>query len=256
MGDSATCAGGGGIAGTSTARSSHAAALEEHVTTTATPPAAAPSAAAAPQPQQTAVAPVRTRRPWGWTAGAIALILTGGVATAIVVTTSSRTEAVFVLAGAVDRGAAIAAADLTTLNVSEGQTGEGFTTDRLEEIVGQVAAVDLPAGSLVTPGALADSLGIERGQALVGLSLTSAQLPAQRPVAGQEIRIVPIASGTGLPGDGGEVASVPGTVSSVAVDEATGNVVVDVYVSETRAADLASRAAAGSVAVYLAPTEG
>jgi hypothetical protein len=49
---------------------------------------------------------------------------------------------------------------------------------------------------------------------------------------------------------------VNGVVSDTAGDTASGTTIVDVYVSQTIAADLTSRAAAGAVAIYLTPSGG
>ena len=216
---------------------------------------AAATAAPAEEPARNAdssIAPVRTRRSWVWKAGAVAIIVAGALAGVFIYSSSSNTEQVFVVSRDLARGDVISQTDLSTLDIAEGQSTQGIAVANSSDVIGQVATVDLPKGSMVTKSALASALSVPEGKALVGLSLKPAQLPAQALVAGDRVAIVPVATDAAAAGDS---AAVTGVVSDTTHDDAAGTTIVDVYVSETTAADLTSRASAGAVAIYLTPEE-
>jgi len=202
-----------------------------------------------------AIAPVRTRRSWVYAAGAAALIIVGGVASVFIYSTSLHTQQVFVIAKSIDRGDTITKDDLTTIDVAAGQRTDGVAAADSSSLIGKVATVDLPKGSLLTRSAVASALPVPDGQALVGLSLKPAQLPSQQLVAGDRIEIVPIAATDGAAAARSNSAPVQGTVSASRTSQASGTTVVDVYINARNAADVTSRAAAGQVAVYLAAAE-
>jgi hypothetical protein len=182
----------------------------------------------------------------------VTLIVAGGVGSAFIYTMASHTEQVLVVSHDLQRGEVIAATDLGSIGVGQGQANQGVSVKDSAEVVGKVAAVDLPKGSLITGRSFADSLAVPDGQALVGLSLKPSQLPAQPLVAGDQVVIVPVAA-AGVPLSA-PADSVNGVVSDTADDTPSGTTIVDVYVSQTVAADLTSRAAAGAVAIYLTPS--
>ncbi len=201
------------------------------------------------------IAPVRIRRSRIWVAGAAALILAGGLLNVFLFTSVGHPTAVFVVTHNIPRGTTLTTGDLASLDLASGQSTPAISASSPAEVLGKVTTVDLPKGSLITPAAIAATQLIPTGRALVGLSLKPAQRPAQSLVAGDHVEIVPVTAT--INGDVSVTTStIPGTVSDIVVDQQSGTVVVDVYVSQTVAADLTSRAAAGAVAIYLAPTNG
>lgn len=201
------------------------------------------------------ISPVRTRRSWVWIAGAAALILVGGLLNVVLFTSVGHPHEVFAVTHNIPRGTTLTADDLTSLALASGQNSPAISTASLSEVIGKVATVDLLKGSLVTPATIAATQQIPTGRALVGLSLKSSQLPAEPLVAGNHVEIVPIATDTT-----GEVSvttsTISGVVSDTSVNQQSDTTIVDVYVSQTVAADLTSRAAAGSVAIYLTGADG
>lgn len=195
------------------------------------------------------VRPVRARRSRLYLAGAIALIIAGGVGSGFLYVTASHTGQILVVSQDLHRGDVIAATDLTSISIGQGQATRGIPAGDSAQVIGKVATVDLPIGSLVTGRSIADSLTIPDGQALVGLSLKPAQLPAQPLVAGDRVTIVPVAT-NGVPAPT-SLRTESGVVSDTVRDTASGTTIVDVYVSQTIAADLTTRAAEGAVAIYL-----
>ena len=205
---------------------------------------------------QAVITPVRTRRSGIWLAAAIVLILIGAIGGAFLYTTASNTQQVFVSAHTIERGDTIERDDLTTIALAAGQTTAAIPVARADEVLGKIAANDIAAGGMITDSDLTTSLPVPSGQALVGLELKSSQLPAQTLVAGDEVVIVPVATqaATGGITTVDPSTTVQGTVSQVrASTSTTGTVIVDVYVEARSAANVASQAAAGAVAIYLAP---
>ena len=199
------------------------------------------------------VDPVRPRRSWRYTAGAIAAILAGGLLSVSIYTASQHAESVFVVASTMQRGATFTAADLTTIAVTPGQRIDGYTPSESRQIIGRVAAVALPRGSLITHAAVASQLPLPSGQAVVGIAVKSSQMPAIGLEAGDRVVITPVASQSAtIAQTGTQAADVDATVvASPTTDPSTGLVVVDVTVSAADASDVAGRSAAGQVAIYL-----
>jgi flagella basal body P-ring formation protein FlgA len=199
------------------------------------------------------VRPVRARRSRTYLAGALALIVAGGLGSAFLYTSASHTEQVLVVAHDLQRGQVITATDLTTIGIAHTPQTQGIPAADSTGVVGKTATVDLPRGSLLTGRSFAGSLSVPSGRALVGLALKPSQLPAQPLVAGDHVVIVPVAADR-RPAPV-TTDTVTGTVSDTAGDKASGATIIDVYVSQTIAADLTSRAASGTVAIYLTGSE-
>jgi hypothetical protein len=199
------------------------------------------------------VRPVRARRSRAYLAGALALIVAGGLGSAFLYTSASHTEQVLVVSHDMQRGQVIAATDLTTIGVTQTATTQAIPATDSTGVVGKVATVDLPRGSLVTGRSYAASLGVPSGRAVGVRAWTPAERPAQPLVGGAGVVIVPVAA-YGRPAPA-TTDTVTGVVSDTAGDKASGTTIVDVYVSQTIAADLTSRAASGAVAIYLTGSE-
>lgn len=232
------------------------------MTTTATP---APPVAAAPEvatEQAPTVAPVRTRRSGAWMFASIAVILAGAVAGVFLYNFASSSTDVFVAAREIPRGATITESDLTTMSIAEGQQTAGVTVDEIDTLLGAVASTDIPEGGLVTTGGVNAALTVPDGRAVVGLSLTPAQMPVQQLRPGDQVMLVPAANQAGNAGAIDSSSAIPAVVSQVSrhADDATISTgqsvaVVDVYVSQESAPAVASQAAAGALALYLLPSD-
>jgi len=212
------------------------------------PPAPAPT-------RSDVVAPVRTKRSWGYGFAAIAAIIVGGLITMFAYTSLQHTDEVFVVNTNVDRGATITSKELSVIQVAPNQHVAGFT--QASAIVGKVATVDLPSGSLVTPSSISTALPIPAGKSLVGIALKKSQLPSVPLHPGDKVTIVPIAQQQGTVTANADVPSgVQATVATTdQVDPSSGLVVVNVYVSQSAAGDVAGRAAAGQVTIYVSPAQ-
>lgn len=204
------------------------------------------------------VDPVRSRRSWRYTAGAIAAIVAGGLLAVAVYTQVQQTVTVFTVSGTVQRGATFTARDLATITVTPGQRIDGYTSGQAAQIIGKIAAVTLPAGSLITRSAVVDRLPIDDGHAVVGVAVKASQMPATGLEAGDQVVITPIAGQTGMveSKESAPVDVAATVVDAPVADPTTGLVVVDVSVTSPEASDVAGRAAAGQVAIYLTGGDG
>lgn len=207
---------------------------------------AAPVAA---RPAAVGQTPKSRRRLWGAALG-IALMLIAGLATWYITTNTSQTVTVLTTGAEIQRGEEITQGDLTTISIAGGQTTDTVTANKASTIVGQVAAVDLPAGSLITSSNVIDTLPVPDGQTIVGVSVTSAQLPAYGLTSGDQVRIVdtPVAQGE-PPAD--DPLSFKATVFTSKFDETNNAWVVDLVVPSSQAPSIAARAATQRVAIIL-----
>jgi hypothetical protein len=194
--------------------------------------------------------PTKSRRRVWMIALGITIILIGALATWYVTSTTSRTVAVLTTSADVQRGEAITQNDLTTISIAGGQNVDAIPASEASEIVGKVASVDLPAGSLLTTSNTLDTLPVPEGSSIVGIALNSSQLPSYRLVAGDAVRLVdtPVAQGEPPTSD---PQTFDATVFTTTYDEANQTWIVDVVVPEREAASIAARAATQRVSIVL-----
>lgn len=213
---------------------------------TAPPMAARNAGRSAPPP----VAPARPRRRTGVLAAGVALVALGSLGAAALARSAGDTRPVLAVANSVAAGQALQRSDLTVADVNADPALRPISANRLESLIGQRAAVALPAGSLLTDAAVTQLVLPAAGRSLVGVALTSAQLPAEPLRAGDQVRIVETPTSQGEP-PSTTPATFPGEVVSTAGPDQTGLTVVNVSVPSQQAADLAARVATGRVALVL-----
>lgn len=206
-----------------------------------TVPAAAPAT----------VSPLRARRRPATIALAVALIALGGGTGAWLLSRSGETMTVLVMADDVARGEVIAANDLTTSELPADTANLRVVPyEQLGSVVGQVATVDLTTGALLGPEAFAEELMPAEGESIVGVSLTTAQLPSIGLAAGDSVRFV------ATPQQGGELpVADPAVIEAQVINVAptdTG-VLVNVQVTSDQAPALAAMAATTRIALILDP---
>lgn len=196
---------------------------------------------------------VRSRRHWGYVAAGVGLMLVTGVIFATVWVSGRDTAPVLALTRTVHRGEELKADDLTVAHAVADPALVVLPANRVADVVGQRAALDLPAGSLLNPQALVNQSIPGSGQALVGLHLSPAQLPLTDLNPGDSVTIVHA-------GHEGEVVAADSmTVSGVVVTSGVaedGSRKVDVTVPTSDAAAVAGWVATGRAAVYLESEEG
>lgn len=200
------------------------------------------------------VPPPKIRRRPALVAGGVAAICLGALLAVWAWTSTTHTEEVLAARATIHRGDVITANDVERVRISGDPALDPLPASAYDAVVGKTAALDIASGGLLTQDATADSAMPPKGQSVVGISLTAAQVPALPLQGGDRVRIVV------TPGQNGTApAGVPefstAEVVDTRVDEATGNTVVDVLVPYADASVLASRAATGNVALVLDAAE-
>ncbi len=188
------------------------------------------------------------RRPWLFALMA-ALVAAGGLLGAYAFASVDNTQEVLVIAADVARGATIETGDVTVVRMSLDPALTPVAAGERSRIVGTRAAVDLWSGTLLTEDAVTESVVPATGESLVGVSLTSAQMPSEQLLTGDVVRLV-------LTPDNARATvrsldTIEAAVVGVRRVPETGNTVVDVTVPEDQAAELAAMASQGGVALVL-----
>ena len=196
---------------------------------------------------------VRLRRRPALIGLGVALIALGSLAAAWLVTTLAGTTAVVVVARDVAAGQELTGDDVRVVDIggnldaATGSTGAAFIrAAALDQVVGRRATIPLLSGQVLPPQALTDGRLVpgDDGQAVVGLPVTAAQVPATVLQAGDSVLVVDTPAGQADPPDD-TPDSLPATVVTTNTDEISGITIVTVTADTDTAAALAARAATG-----------
>lgn len=197
-----------------------------------------------------AAAPPKLRRSRMVVALSMILVVVGALGFAWITVLVKDTVPVVVVTADVPRGEVITEAALGTAEITLDPGLDTVPAHQSGELVGKRAAVDLAAGGLLTPGSVTDVSIPAKGESVVGVAVTPAQMPVEPLQAGSLVRVVvtPRAQ-EDLP------STVPDTVAArvLQVGDMTdsGQIVVDVIVEDTSAATLAALVATGRIAIVL-----
>ena len=201
-------------------------------------------------PQENRLPGTRPRRRRGVLAGGLMLTALGGALVAWLVGAAGDRTDVLVMARDVPYGQVLVAGDVTLTAVAVDTLVDTVAADQLDAVVGQVAAADLFAGSLLTPGQVASDTPPGEGEVLVPLPVAAERLPAGGVHAGDRLLVVDAPSPGSDP-----LATAPETfeVTVVRIGEAdmNGLSVLDVAADENDGPGLATRAASGRFALVL-----
>ena len=206
-----------------------------------------PAAATSPK---VVPAPPRTRRRRSVIAAGVALVALGGLAAAWLTTVVGNTSPVLVLSSDVTRGDVLSQQDLTVAQLPADPALSPVPAADRPAVVGQRAAVDLAAGTLLTPTSVTSEVLPADGSSLLGVALIPAQLPARALRPGDQVRVVDTPRDQDDPPTGDPVATRATVVATRALPD-TGQTVVDLTVPSEQAAGLAARVATGRVALVV-----
>jgi hypothetical protein len=200
-------------------------------------------------PQALLSAPPKLRRRPFLVVFGVLLIAVGALVAWYVVAIVKDTVLVVAALGDIPRGAVIQRSDLTTVEIRPDPLLATIAADRLDSLVGQRAATDIPAGVIVSPGSVTSALLPEPGQAIVGVALDASQRPATAPRPGQPVTLVSTPRENDDPGVEWDQITFDAVVVGYAVQD-SGQAVLDVTVPADQAAAVAALAATGRVAAY------
>lgn len=197
--------------------------------------------------------PRRRRRP-ALLAVAVALVVLGALGATLVASSLGQTSPVIALRGPVAWGEPIQATDLVEARIAADPALSPIPYADRDEVIGLLAATDLTAGSLLTRDAVTAERFPPAGMQLVGVAVTSAQLPVTPLQPGDEVLLVPVAAAdaaaVGEPPAADPVEATVARVGEAGVDRLR---VVDVLVTAADGPDVAARAAAGLVVIVVVP---
>lgn len=206
--------------------------------------------ATATEPAAPLTPPPKLRKRPGLVVAAVVITAMGCLLGAWAWSATTSTEEVLAAKNTIHRGEEIKAGDIQRIQISGDPALQPLPASAYDEIIGRRAALDISAGGLITTESTTDTPMPPQGQSIVGISLTPAQVPALPMHGGDKVRIIvaPSANGdspTGTP------QFTEAQVVDTAIDETTGNTVVNVLVPYANASVLAARAATGNVALIL-----
>lgn len=209
-------------------------------------PGARPMPVAPPAPV------VRNRRRPALLALGVALVATGALAAGWLVARAGDRVGVVVLARDVPYGATLTPGDLSVTEVSVDPAVATVPAAQLSELVGQVAAMPLSRGTLVSPTSVQAAAPPEAGQVLVAVALPATRMPVGRLAAGDRVQVV-----STPPRDGEVSTEQPATIAATVVrlgdPDLDGITVVDLSAAPDDGTRLAAWSATGRVALVLQP---
>lgn len=200
----------------------------------------APAPPAAPE-----LPPLPGRRNPRWIALGVLALCLGALLSAVLYARLAAETTVVTAARTVYRGEVLERDDLTTLRLRGGTVPGAVAAGDLEPLVGRRAVFDLPAGTVVTGPAVAESALPAEGRAVVGVRLATGRAPEALLFPGSPVRLValPPASDDAAGEDGLAGKTYPARV----VDSAPGadgvSLVLDVDVARAQAPTVATLAA-------------
>lgn len=206
-------------------------------------------------PAATALTPPRARRRWGLFAAMVLVVALGALGNVWLLASTTTAQEVVAARTTIERGSVVTREDLMTVRVELDPSLHTVPGADLNGLVGQRAALDVAAGSLVTSESVTGTTVPRDGYSLVGIGVAQARMPGVPLLAGDEVRVVAtpqLATGAGADATPVSVAAV--VVGTQAGTDATGagaQTIVTVQVPSGDAASLAALAATGSVAVVL-----
>lgn len=163
----------------------------------------------------------------------------------------NATEQTPALAAAQDvaRGDVLEATDVRVVYLSSDDAIAHLDDTQLSSVLGQVALVDLPAGTLIPPTAIADSVSIESGEAVAGVALEPGQYPARGLAVGDRVNVV--RSTDVNAGDVVETVIARDAVVFEVEELATDRRLVSLVASESDAESIAAAAGSGTLRLVM-----
>ncbi len=205
-------------------------------------------------PAPTLAMPKRRRRP-ALIAVGIILVILGSLGSYYLTQRSAERIAVVGIARDVAWGQPVAAADLVQVQIVQDPSLTPVLWSNVSSVIGQVAAGDLRAGTLLTAKSVTELDIPGAGNALVGVAVGPGQLPVTplRPRDRVLLVATPEAGAAAATAGAAAVASVPAVVYAIGDPETNGKRTVDVIVPLAVVNQIAAESASGRIAIVLVP---
>ena len=204
-----------------------------------------------PAPAAPPVAPPpKLRRRPALIVASVVLVALGAILAAWAWASTTNTQEVLAARDTIARGAVITSDDIARVRINADPALQPLPASAYDNIVGQRAALDIAAGSLLTEAATVAELMPADGMSVVGVALTPAQAPGLSLQSGDRVRVV-LTPGKGADAPTGSPPFNDAEVVGTRMDEMTGELVVDLLVPHSEAGVLAARVSTGNVALVL-----
>ncbi|MER6074642.1 SAF domain-containing protein [Streptomyces sp. NPDC001817] len=219
-------------------------------------------------PRQPELAPstgtkARSKRKWSLAAVLVLAALLGSLAGAVLVARAGDRVSVLGIARDVQAGQKITDQDLVTVSFAEDPGLSPVPASERNSVVGQIAAVDLRRGGLLTRSQLTAGGGLGDTKEIVGIEVKRGFAPRGELQPGDKAAAVLLpaqgAGGSTSSSKGGQTSNsdvIEVTVKSLSTPDASGAMVVNVAVDPADGARLATLAAANQVALVREPRGG
>lgn len=198
----------------------------------------------------TATSKTKVRRRPVFLAAGIALVVVFVIGAVALVNGMRQVTNVLVVSHDIEQGQQIASQDLTTKQINTDAGIASVAAEDKASVVGQVAAVPIPSGTVLNPNAVTSAVIPTTGLTLVGVTVSYAKLPAEPLRAGDMVRIVDTPRDQDDSPVQGPITSKAQVVSTTLI-EATQETTVDVLVPADEASWVSARAATRRVAIVL-----
>lgn len=175
------------------------------------------------------------------------LAVLGGLGVFAAVQAGTHSQSVLVMARSVDRGQVIGASDLIVTQFSGGSGLQPVAADRLDQVVGTTALIDLPSGGLLVPTAYGRP-DAPSGTAQLGIKLADGRLPISPLPAGTQVRLIEVSATGPTSGQGAGQHPVGQTWTATVLQaprQGNGDWLTEVAVASADAPTLAELAASG-----------
>lgn len=196
--------------------------------------------------------PPKLRRRPALIAASVAAVTIGALASLWAYDSTANTHDVLAVRHSVARGQVITADDLVAVKIGIDPALNPLPASAADSVVGQRAALDMPAGGVVIASQVTDQPIPSSGNSVVGVSLAPGMVPVDQLRVGDTVRVVTTA---GQQADPVTPAAAPATVRAqvvgISVDSTNGNTIINVEVPYAQAPVLAAVAASGKAAVVL-----
>jgi hypothetical protein len=188
---------------------------------------------------------LRRRAPTRIVAGLLVIAL-GFVIGAVTVARLNKAVDVLAMARTVMAGSVVADGDLAVMHIVADPALRVVAATRRSQIVGQVAAMALMAGSLLTEQALGPAADPGAGQSILALGVKTGHIPAGL-AAGASVLVLVVPPGGGV--EPTAVVQAPAVVREVQPPDASGLTVITLQLASATAERVAS--AAGDVTILV-----
>lgn len=189
--------------------------------------------------------PLRSRRRPLWIAAGVLCLVLGALGGVALFTQTTDSQTVVQVLHPVARGEVIEPSHLGLVTIGATPGVSVVSSDRVADLVGRTALVDLEPRSLLTEGSIGDPV-VEPGKVHLGLRLPPGRLPVSELTPGTEVLLIPVPGPNGSqPTHTSAISAVVGTRPQSTIDGTA--MVLDVSVHREHAELVAVLAASDNL---------